>query len=98
MPQQAISLQRFTEVGRTKAEELVNEINQAGGQARIGETWLDYGAGSMWETVLAYSENLQLWYQALNPADFEAMNNGKTIPFYKDILKLAIPEQAEAAS
>jgi hypothetical protein len=90
MPQQAISFQRFTEAGRTKAEELVNEINQAGGQARIGETWLDYGAGQMWETVLVYSENLQLWYQALNPADFEAMNDGKTPPYYDHILKQAI--------
>lgn len=90
MPQQVISFQRFTTAGRTKAEQLVNEINQAGGQARIGETWLDHGAGQMWETVLAFSHNLQLWYQALNPSDFEAMNNGKTPPYYDDILKQAI--------
>lgn len=84
------TFQRFTETGRHAAEQLVNEINQAGGQAKIGETWLDYGAGFMWETVLVYNKTLQLWYQALNPVDFEAINNGKTPPYYRDILKQAI--------
>lgn len=89
MPQQT-TFQRFTEAGQAQAEQLINEIHQAGGQARIGETWLDYGAGSMWETVLVYHKTLKLWYQALNPTDFQAMNNGKTPPYHDNILKQAI--------
>lgn len=89
MPQQLISFQRFTPAGRIKAEELVDTINQSGGKARIGETWLDHGAGQMWETVLVYSRTLQMWYQALNPCDFEAMNNGQPPPQYDHILKHA---------
>jgi hypothetical protein len=87
MPQQLISFQHFTPAGRTKAEELVDQINGSGGKARIGDTWLDYGAGQMWETVLVYSHTLQLWYQALNPSDFEAMNHGQPPPHYDHILK-----------
>lgn len=87
MTQQLIAFYRFTPSGRAKAEELVGEINQAGGQARIGKTWLDYGAGLMWETVLVYSNTLGLWYQALNSIDFEAMNNGQKPPHYENILE-----------
>ena len=90
MSHQVISFQHFNESGHTKAKELVNQINQSGGKARIGETWLDLGAGLMWETVLVYSNNLRLWYQALNPSDFEAMNNDQEPPHYNRILKQAI--------
>lgn len=87
---QLITMKRFTQAGRVQAEELVKEINQAGGQARIGETWLDCGAGIMWETVLVYSNPIQMWYQALNPVDFKDMNDGQTPRYHADILKEAV--------
>lgn len=90
MAQKQLCIQRFTPAGRVKAKQLVMEINQAGGQAKIGETWLDCGAGIVWETVLVYSKRLKLWYQALNPADFKAMNEGNSAIYHADIVKDAI--------
>lgn len=67
----------FTEVGRKKAEEIVQAINLLGGRAEIGVTYLDYGQDWTWETILVESRTLQLDYQALNPRDFEEINEGK---------------------
>ncbi|MGX1195789.1 hypothetical protein [Metabacillus sp. SLBN-84] len=82
-------MKRFNLDGYIQAKKLVNEIQRAGGQAKIAETWMDYGAGIAWETVLVYSRFLSRWCQGLNPADFDAMNRGERPIYHDEILKLA---------
>jgi hypothetical protein len=67
----------FTEVGRKKAEEIAQRINELGGRARIDVTYLDYGQDWTWETLIVYFKKLNMEYQALSPRDFEQMNEGK---------------------
>jgi hypothetical protein len=67
----------FTGAGHQKAQEIVNAINLLGGDAKIGETFMDYGAGITWETILVFDKYLNLDYQALSPRDFEDMNDGR---------------------
>jgi hypothetical protein len=62
--------------GYNDALKIVNEINNNGGNARLGQTYMDYGAGITWETVLVHSKSLDMDYQALNPRDFEEINMG----------------------
>lgn len=82
---------KFTMTGLQKAQEIVSAINLLGGKARLGETWMDYGAGIWWETILVYSKNLDMDYQALNPRDFKEMNNGTIQPdAIKEIVMYAI--------
>ena len=65
---------RFNERGRAIADLIVAEIKDKGIQARVGETYRDYGQNWMWETVLVGPEGDS--YQALNPHQFETMNDG----------------------
>lgn len=67
----------FTEEGRKEAQAIVDLINQTGGQARIDETWLDHGQSWAWETIICKSRSLDMDYQALDPRDFEEINEGK---------------------
>ena len=69
-------MQHFTDAGRTQAEKLVQQIRDAGGEAKIDVTWKDYGADILWECVLAKSKSLDRWYQTLSPVDFDDMNRG----------------------
>lgn len=71
---QVTTFNRFNKRGRIIAELIVNEVQEAGLKARIGETWRDYGQNWMWETVLIGTEDHS--YQALNPRQFEDMNDG----------------------
>lgn len=81
----------FTEIGKMKAQRVVDAINLMGGEARLGETWMDYGAGISWETILVKSKSLDMDYQALDPRDFEEMNAGKLSPKRaKEIINYAI--------
>lgn len=74
--------QAFTERGRATAERLVAKINNDGGKARIGKTYRDYGLDWTWETVLVESTTGSYTheYQALNPRQFDYMNEQGTLP------------------
>ena len=65
---------RFNERGRAIADLIVAEVKAKGIEARVGETYRDYGQNWMWETVLVGPEGNS--YQALNPRQFEDMNSG----------------------
>ena len=65
---------RFNERGRAIADLIVAEVKAKGIPARVGETYRDYGQNWMWETVLVGEEGKS--YQALNPHQFETMNDG----------------------
>jgi hypothetical protein len=67
----------FTQLGIRIAQDIVNDINRQGGMAKIGETFMDYGAGITWETILVFDKYLNLDYQALSPRDFENINEGR---------------------
>jgi hypothetical protein len=64
----------FTNTGWHTAQAIVSAIAAHGIKARIGTTYLDYGQNWKWETVLVGGEDNS--YQALNPRQFKAMNDG----------------------
>lgn len=70
---QVKTFSKFNERGRAIANLIVAEIKEVGIEAHVGETWMDYGQGWMWETVLVGTTN---GYQALNPRQFKDMNDG----------------------
>lgn len=70
------TMYRFTNQGCNKAFQIIDAINVMGGKARLGQTYMDYGAGIMWQTILVHSKSLDMEYQALSPRDFEEINNG----------------------
>lgn len=55
---------------------MVDEINRSGGKAWVGTTWMDYGAGIKWETLLYHHKGLDMDVQALDPRDFRELNDG----------------------
>jgi hypothetical protein len=80
-------------VGYSKAVEIVNAINLMGGKAKLGQTYMDYGAGITWETILVHSKSLDMDYQALNPRDFDELNEGKlSTERAKEIVDYAIKD------
>jgi hypothetical protein len=66
----------FTGQGYIIASSIVNRINDQGGQARIFTTWMDYGQGWAWETILVICPKLKMEYQLMTPRDFREMNEG----------------------
>lgn len=69
-------MQHFTDAGRIQAEKLVQQINDAGGEAKIDVTWKDYGADILWECVLAKSKNLDMWYFYGIPVTYNGLTFG----------------------
>lgn len=83
------SMQHFSPAGRIKANEIVADMTAQGIQAKIEPTWMDYGAGIAWETILVYSNRINMWYQALSPADFATINAGGEPSNYRSIIESA---------
>lgn len=83
------SMQRFSPAGRIKAAEIIGDMAAQGIQAKIEPTWMDYGAGIAWETILVYSKRINMWYQALSPADFATINSGGEPLNYSSIIESA---------
>lgn len=74
-----MSMQRFTRAGRFTASKIIKAVEEKGGKERaprIAETWLDYGAGIAWETILYHSKAIDMTCQALSPREFDDMNEG----------------------
>lgn len=67
---------KFTQTGLKVANQIVETLNSMGIKARIGTTWLDCGQDWTWETILTYSQALDLEYQLLYPVEFNLMNDG----------------------
>lgn len=86
---QPTSMQRFSPRGRMKADEIIADMTTQGIQAKIEPTWMDYGAGMAWETILVYSKRLNMWYQALSPADFADINAGGVPRNYHGMIESA---------
>ncbi|WP_078598627.1 hypothetical protein [Evansella clarkii] len=84
----------FNAKGYLGAEQIVRDIQEKGVSAKISETWWDYGAGIRTETILVYSKKLKMWYQALNPIDFEELNQGKIPSAYDRIMSQAVRASA----
>lgn len=82
--EQPTSMRRFTPAGRVKADALVADLTAQGIQAKIAPTWMDYGAGMAWETILVYNHKIKMWYQSLTPSDFNTINAGGEPPGYRD--------------
>lgn len=81
----------FTFTGLNKANDIVQAIELLGGKARLGKTWMDYGADISWETILVHNKSLDMEYQALSPRDFEDINAGDlSIDRVKEIVLKAI--------
>lgn len=89
MTQIMTSMERFSPAGRIKANEIIAEMTSHGIEAKIDATWMDYGAGMAWETILVYSKSIKMWYQALTPADFASINAGGTPPNYRGMIEQA---------
>lgn len=70
-------MDRFTEQGKVVATLIVKGINENGGKARLGVTWMDISQRWAWETILAHSKSLNMDYQLIDPREFEKMNEGK---------------------
>lgn len=69
----------FTEVGRKKAEEVIQKIEELGGVAYIDYVWWDYGGKIKWESIMAESRMEHtngMVFQLLYPKDKEEMDNG----------------------
>jgi hypothetical protein len=70
----------FNDQGYMKADKIVEAVNLMGGEAFIGTTWMDKGADIMWETILFYHPRLDMQCQALDPIDFDQINDGTITP------------------
>lgn len=60
--------------GKLIAEAIVKALEANGIQAEVGRTYLDYGQGWTWDTIIVQTPTGS--YQALNPRQHDAMNNG----------------------
>lgn len=67
----------FTEVGKAKAQQIVDAIRALGGKAEIAVTYFDLGQDWTWETILVEDKTLEMKYQALTPKDFRLINEGE---------------------
>lgn len=67
-------LDTFTETGAAIAMAIVYAIRAKGIDAKLYTTYRDYGQDWKWETILV--GNGTSAYQALNPRQFEQMNEG----------------------
>lgn len=85
--EQPTQMKRFTPAGRVKADSLVRELIAHGIQAKIANTWLDYGQRTAWETITVYDQKIKMWYQSLTEADFATINAGGEPPGYLNDLK-----------
>lgn len=66
----------FNQTGKAAANAVVYALRSQGIEARIDTTYRDYGQNWLWETVIVGATDNNSSYQALNPSQFEAMNDG----------------------
>lgn len=86
---QMLENRRFSPTGLVQANAMLADMAAQGTKAKIDDTWMDYGAGIAWETVLVFSKSLNMWYQALSPVDLDSMNAGLMPRRYDQILESA---------
>jgi hypothetical protein len=78
-PEHPELVERFTEVGRKKVEEIIRIIRDHGLPASIEVVWKDAGAGTKWESIITKSRSKYstgMKFQLLNPVEFDRMNDG----------------------
>lgn len=82
----------LNENGNLIAEAIIKALAANGVEAKVEKTYLDYGQDWTWDTIIVRSATGS--YQALNPAQHKAMNEGTfNYADINDIVAFAVKHQ-----